>query len=291
MEVQAKELEILTPKGHSLDAVKFFTEKTTNRTLVISSATGVLQKYYTKYAQFFATKGFLVYTFDYHGIGTTGSQIDDLKKINTTLKNWGSNDQAAVIAFAKKHNPDSHITLVTHSIGGQIIGFNANHPMIDKIIMVASQGGYWKHFDGIHKPKMWLFWYVFIPVLTSIFGYFPSKKMRFFENLPKHLAYEWASWGKKENYMMHFHNQTDYFFNRIKVPILAMSFSQDDFAPKKTVDWLVNQYKNAQVTRIHHSPQNGGKHVKHFGFFKSSFKDPLWNQTLQWILNNTFKNE
>ena len=289
MDVQIKEIEIPTAEEHQLSSVKFASQNSINQTLVISSATGVLQKYYNKFAQYFAIQGFVVYTFDYHGIGKSGYSDLALKKNTTNLTGWGQIDQAAVIAFAKKEHPDASLTLITHSVGGQLLGFNPNHSLIDKVILVASQTGYWKEFRGIHRIKMWSFWYVLIPLLTPIFGYFPAKKLGLFENLPENMVHEWASWGKQKKYMMHFYNQKDYYFDAIKIPILAMSFSKDDYAPKNTVDQLVKYYSNAQLKRVHHTPKKGKKHIRHFGFFKSSFKEPLWEQSLQWILENTYQ--
>lgn len=289
MKAQTKELAILTEKEYSVSATKFFSKNDNGHTIIISSATGVLQKYYAKFASFFAIQGFTVYTFDYKGIGKSITSTKELKSYLGNLKSWGRNDQSAIVAFAAKENSEAKITLITHSIGGQLLGFNTNNHLIDQAVLVASQSGYWKYFNGIHLLKMWLFWYILIPFLTPIFGYFPSKKMGLFENLPKNMAYEWAEWGKKKEYMMHFHNAEDYFFDALKIPILSLSFSRDSFAPKKTVDWLTSQYKNAQIKRVHHIPENGENHVKHFGFFRPSFKDTLWQQTLQWVLNDKTK--
>ena len=164
-------------------------------------------------------------------------------------------------------------------MGGQLLGFNTSYKLIDKVILIASQTGYWAAFKSLNKLKMLSFWYVLIPLLTPIYGYFPSKKMGLFENLPRQMVKEWASWGKRKNYMMYYHNKTEYFFDALNLPMLALSFSKDNFAPKNAVDWLANEYKNAQVNRIHHSPKKGENHVRHFGFFKSSFKEPFWEQT------------
>jgi len=66
---------------------------------------------------------------------------------------------------------------------------------------------------------------------------------------------------------MHYFNESEYFFDALKAPMLALSFSKDDFAPKSTVDWLTDQFKNAQLKRVHHTPKKGEKHIRHFGFF------------------------
>lgn len=285
MEAQVKELSIQTVDGYSIAVSKFFIKPYSNHALVISSATGVLQKYYSHFASFCASKGVVVYTFDYSGIGKSVSSTRDLKKHSGNLKNWGQQDQASVVALARQEYPEASITLMTHSVGGQILGFNPNHHLLDKVIMVACQSGYWKYFKGFHGLKMWLFWYGLIPFITPLFGYFPAKKLGLFENLPKNMVYEWASWGKKAAYMMHFQNK-DYLFDEIELPILSWSFPNDSFAPRKTVDWLAKQYKNAHVTRLHY-PAEKQKQPGHFGFFKPSFKELLWEQNLNFILTNS----
>lgn len=289
MTVQIKETKISTPNGHPISIIKFLPKIDRNQTIIISSATGVLQKYYAKFANYFALKGFTVYTFDYSGIGNSVHELKALKEHQSTLSSWGSNDQAAVVAFAKKENKESSITLIAHSVGGQIIGFNSNYDLIDKVILIAAQSGYWRDFRGIHLLKMWLLWHAIIPTLTPVFGYFPSKKLGLFENLPKNMVYEWASWGKQKKYMMHYQNNSDYFFDSIKVPILALSFYGDHFAPRKTVDWMSSQYRSAQLERVHHHTTKQEQQLKHFGFFKLPFKEPFWDNTLQWILTNKYQ--
>lgn len=282
--MEVRDIHISTEKGHSLAATYFYGLKTNNKTLVISSATGVLQGYYKKFATYFAMLGYAVYTFDYYGIGRSGSELRILKRNSIDLKSWGSNDQAAVVAYAKEQQPENELILLTHSVGGQILGFNSRYLHIDKVVMVASQSGYWKFFKGLHYPKMWLFWNVMIPTLTPIFGYFPARKVGLFENLPKQMVYQWAKWGRKPNYMMHYHNVDDYYFDKIEGPMLSISFPKDHFAPKNAVDWLTRQFTRTNVKRYHHPDE--GPQPFHFGYFRERFKDPLWTMTHDWINNS-----
>lgn len=282
--METKEISITTGNGHSLSATRFSGSESIQKIIIISSATGVLQGFYRKFASHFAFAGYTVFTFDYHGIGKSGGEIEKLKNNTTGLKSWGSTDQAAVIAYVKIQYPNHELTLITHSVGGQLLGFNPNYALIDKVVLVASQTGYWKYFKGWHHIKMWLLWYVIIPVLTPIFGYFPAKGLGLFENLPRNMVYEWAKWGRQKDYLMHFHNEHEYFFDKIKIPLLSFSFPADHFAPKETVDWLTNQYTNAKVEREHYVPSNDKLYkLKHFGFFKEEFKDTLWIKTDEWI--------
>ena len=282
--MQIRDISIVTPQKHSLAATVFSSSKEAFKTMVISSATGVPQGFYKKFAAYFADLGYVVLTFDYYGIGNSGSETDVLKTNAYNLRNWGKNDQAAALAFAKTNYPENEIILLTHSIGGQIVGFNPNYKYIDKIVMVASQSGYYRYFAGLHSPKMWLFWNLLIPVLTPLYGYFPSARIGLFANLPKNMAYEWARWGRKKNYMMHYYNPEEYFFDKIKAPIFSLSFAGDTYAPKKTVDWLTAQFKNGKISRYHY--QEKGLQPLHFGYFKEKFKDLLWSKTHSWIVNN-----
>jgi len=282
--MESQEISITTKNGHSISATRFSGSQNIQKVIIISSATGVLQGYYRKFASHFAAIGYTVFTFDYYGIGKSGGEIENLKSNATDLKNWGRVDQAALVAYAKRQEPDCELILLTHSVGGQLLGFNPNYELIDKVILIASQTGYWKYFKGWDYPKMWLLWYVFIPGLTPIFGFFPAKVLGLFENLPKNMVYEWAKWGRQKEYLMHFHNDRDYFFDQIRVPLLSYSFPKDQFAPKATVDWLTDQYENAKVERIHYIPPNDKlNRLKHFGFFREEFKNTLWKKTEEWI--------
>lgn len=284
METPGKAVRVPTRKEYSLGARRFTPAKESGKILVISSATGVLQSFYGRFAAYMAELGFTVFTFDYRGIGESGSDPSQLRETGLDLRSWGSNDQAAMIRYAKSEMPNNELIVLTHSIGGQLFGFNPEFENVDKLVMVASQSGYWKYFKGIHLPKMWLFWNVLIPLATPLYGYFPAKKLGLFENLPREMVYQWARWGKKPAYMMHYHEDETYFFRDFTGPLLSLSFPEDIFAPKAAVDWLTNQYASASVTRVHYKPKGLGQ-PRHFGFFRQRFQEELWNFTHRWICN------
>jgi len=73
----------------SISVLKFEPQHSNTKSIVISSATGVLQKYYAKFATHFASLGFTVYTFDYSGIGD--SKPEHVKYNSSNLNDWGMN--------------------------------------------------------------------------------------------------------------------------------------------------------------------------------------------------------
>jgi predicted alpha/beta hydrolase len=135
---------------------------------------------------------------------------------------------------------------------------------------------------------MFTFWYVLIPTLTPIFGYFPAKKLGLFENLPKLMVYQGKRWGKHKDYLLSEFEFNDLQFKNYNKHLLALSFTKDEFASKSSVDWLAQQFSNANVDRRHIIPKDLGiSNVGHFGFFRNQFKASLWKMTHEWIENNT----
>ena len=140
MNYSVKTISLKTTSNHSIGVSVYNPKHSNNKSLIISSATGVLQKYYSRFAKHFTTLGFTVYTFDYYGIGRSNSK--NIKHITSNLNAWAV-DQAAVLKLAKQTHPEHKLILITHSIGGQLIGLNPEIKLVDAIITIGSQTGYW----------------------------------------------------------------------------------------------------------------------------------------------------
>ena len=188
-----KKIEIQTPLGYKL-GIREFLSKNSNNVVIICSATGVLQNYYEKFASFLQENNFTVYTFDYGGIGE--SLKNSLSKFNASASDWATNDIENVLLYAKEQNPNAKINVIAHSIGGQLLGLAPSYKIINKIILVASQSGYWKLWKGKGRLEMFFNWYILFPFLLTFFKYLPSKRISGMENLPKQMAAEWSNWGR-----------------------------------------------------------------------------------------------
>lgn len=250
--------------------------------LVIASATGVRQEFYNKFADYLSEKGITVITFDYSGIGQSLQQ--PIREIEGRLSDWGSKDLEAVIGYTLSHYADLRKVLLGHSIGGQLIGLAPSAVLMDKIILVAAQSGYWKYWKGIQRTKMWFNWHVLFPVLTNLFGYLPSKKVNGMENLPKNVADQWRRWGTHHKYMLGDPTIGAHYYEQIRSELIAFSMADDPLAPKPAVEWMTNIYTNAQTKRIHLYPRDhGAGKIGHFGIFKERFEPTLWKMMLKEI--------
>src|SRR5690606_34288923 len=108
--------------------------------VIINAATGVLARYYHRYAQFLAQQGFNVLTYDYRGIGE--SRPEHLKRCTYRWREWGEFDFSAALRVLQDRN-DLPIHVVGHSIGGILPGLASNAAGIDRMLTIGAQYAWW----------------------------------------------------------------------------------------------------------------------------------------------------
>lgn len=272
--------EISTKIGYKITATEFTPESISQGLVIISPATGVRQTYYFKFSEFLRSEGYTVITFDFGGIGE--SKFKSLRKFDTSAAAWGFNDLEAVLKFYQEKYPEELTAIIGHSIGGQLIGLASSISNIEKVILIATQSGYWKFWTGFERFKMFVNWYLIFPALTRLFGFFPGKKLGVMEDLPKSMALEWRKWCVSPNYLFDHLDEKSLNYSKLQTEIHSYSASDDDYAPMEAVDWLSYKYENSVVHRTHLIPEeiNCSK-IGHFGFFKQKMKETIWKMILR----------
>lgn len=255
-----------------------------NIIVVVIPAMGIKQKIYFDFVKFLSNKSIHTITFDYSGIGE--SLNGNIKDYKNNLHDWAKYDLEAVINYVTTQYSSKKIILIGHSVGGQLIGLNSNSRKASKIILIASQSGYWGFWRGLDKIKMFLNWNLLFPILTRIYGYMPSIKFSRMENLPRNVALEWAKWCSNSNYLFQYISEKDWFFSQINCKITSISIDDDFYAPQKAVNWLTDKYSNAKITKKHLKPNDFGlKNIGHFSIFHKKNEPFLWNLLLSEIEN------
>jgi predicted alpha/beta hydrolase len=251
--------------------------------VVIASATGVKRRYYDKFARFLASRGHDVVTFDYRGIGD--SRPRSLRGFHATMREWGTLDLSGVLAAAEERAHGRSVTLVAHSVGGQLLGQAENNGIVQRALFVGAQHGYWRHWSLERRTVLAPIWYGAIPVFSRVMGYFPAPWFGLGEELPKGVALEWAHWCTHRWAMPGAPNDVHRErFRRLTIPIHAVSVSDDTFAPKPAVDALLTFYERAAVTHEHVRPREVGfDAIGHFGYFRSFVAPVLWEPAARWI--------
>jgi predicted alpha/beta hydrolase len=256
------------------------------KTVLLASATAVRRRYYHGFARHLADRGLTVLTFDYRGIGD--SRPASLKGFRASMRDWGTSDLAGAIAWLTARYPGRPLVGVGHSAGGQLFGLASNNQRLSALLTVGAQHGYWALWPGLRKFAMALLWWIAIPLVTRLFGYFPSRLLGLGAELPKGVALEWASWCRDPAYVNGRHRPPAAdAFAAFTGPLRAYSFSDDAYAPPISVDRLAAFYSAATLERRNLTPRDlGVAAIGHFGFFRDDFRSSLWSEAADWLLRH-----
>lgn len=272
-----------TPLGYGISTTRLIHPES-SQIVIIASATAVVKEYYKHFAKYLYENSLSVVTFDYGGIGK--SRPISLRSFGTSAHKWATNDLETVIGYVKEKHPDKKITLLGHSIGGQLIGLAPSSLLAEKVILVASQSGYYKLWQASERYKMLFAWRVLFPLFNKTMGYIPTKAFTPMEDLPGGMAMEWARWCLSPNYLFDHIDVESLYFDKISVPLYSYSTDKDKFATPPSTDWLTNKYSKALVTRIHLKPEDYGvKTIGHFGYFQKKCSSLVWPELLSKIKN------
>lgn len=257
---------------------------------LIAPATGARRTRYARFASFLAAQGWSVVTFDYRGIGGSRQQPEGTPA--PTMQAWGELDLADVITWIHEHHRPSRLVAVTHSIGGQLLALAPNHHLVDAMVAVGVQKGYWRLWPGPRKYGVYLFFKLYIPLCVALFGRLPLR-MAALDDLPPGVALDWARWCQYDDFLDAGRQSLRERFSRFRAPILALSFEDDIyFAPREAVDSLMERYYvNAPCLRCHIIPAaHGLEEVGHSGFFdREDFPQRWWLEVSNWLKSGTLE--
>ena len=245
--------------------------------VLIAPATGILARFYSAFAQWLADERQLTaLTFDYRGIGK--SLVGKLSECEATKVQWGQEDLTAALDALAHHAPGLPLYLVGNSAGGQLIGLMRNVRKLERIVQVASSSGHLKHLDFPLRIVAPILMKGVMPVSNRILGYSISKKLGWGEDLPRHVARQWAEWCSGPGYVENDFGRaiTEHHYYDITAPILNLSFTDDPIANDHNVDDLIRLFTKARMVKRRIDPHEVGmKEVGHLGFFRRSAK-ALW---------------
>lgn len=108
-------------------------------TILVASATGVLQGFYRRFAEYAVSHGFDVVTFDYRGIGRSAPR--SLKGFEMDFRDWAVKDLGALID--RLDHESAPLYLVGHSYGGHALGLLKNHSRITAAYLF---GIWWRRY-------------------------------------------------------------------------------------------------------------------------------------------------
>ncbi|AUZ05565.1 MULTISPECIES: alpha/beta hydrolase family protein [Vitreoscilla] len=278
-------VSIALPNGQNLSGTLFHrADIRFNQAIVICSGTGFLQTYYAAFATWLAAQGYTVLTFDYDGIGP--SLQGDLKHCSVGLQDWGTRDIPAAVDFLLAHTGLPQALLIGHSAGSQMLGVMPNHAKIAKVIAIAGSTGHLANMRPEFARKANFLFTVYMPLSNLVFGYAKLKAIKWGEDLPRHVARQWAQWCKNGHYVRTAIDRGDIehdFHTQITQPITVIHAEDDDIANAANVAEFLSTFPNAIKTTRCLNPQTYGfKHIGHNHILRPSHQK-LWDIVLQEI--------
>lgn len=268
-DVRRRDLEIPATDGYRLAATAFEHVDRSRETplVIVSPATSVPRRFYTRFASDLAARGFDVITYDYRGIGE--SRPLALRGFPARMSDWGEKDFEGVLRHAHDVLRRDRVRVVGHSVGGQLLGLAASNAMVERAVCMGSQLGDFRLWPLAQRPRMLAIWYGVIPLANAVFGYVPGK-LGIGEDLPAGIAAEWRDWCLTKGYFFGKEDGDERRagYARIDADLLAISVQRDPFAPRASVDAWAHAFPSARLTREHIEDTRLG----HFGYFRESAK-------------------
>ncbi len=270
--------------GYALSAQLWNPQGPARGAVIISCATGVLSRYYARYASFLTEHGFIALTYDFRGIG--GSRPQRLRDMQMRWRDWGEYDFDAAVRFMRERDPQGLLVAVGHSAGGFMPGFAETASEVDRYLNVAGQFAYWRDYSAERRLGMYAKWHLFMPAVTRSVGYFPGRRFGWLEDLPAGVALEWSRRGARleDSYPAHEHELLFSRFAAIRAPILAVSTSDDEFATLAAMRRGLDYFRNSPRQLVQLNPRAlGFERIGHFGLFHDRHRNGFWRETLEWI--------
>lgn len=278
-----QEQTIRTADGTPIVLRSFEPDSPDHGSVVIGGAMGVRQDYYRPFAEWLASQGWRVTTFDYRGSGAS-MPSGGLRGFKADLFDW-TRDYEAAIDQAHAALPGKPLYLLGHSLGAQLPGLLDNQHKVSGLLSVAAGSGYWRENAPQLKRIVPYFWFFLVPLATRLCGYFPGRKLRKVGDLPAGVILQWRKWCLNARYSVGAEGEgVRQRYASVKFPVTAVSITDDELMTLRGTHSLVSLYENARSEVLRVAPADlGVRRLGHFGPFRSEHERQLWPRLAGWL--------
>jgi len=237
--------------------------------ILIVPAMAVPASKYQLLARTFNDYGIDAATIDLRGVGN--SSIRASREHDFSYQTIIDQELNAAINVLQQQLPQSDIYLLGHSLGGQLSALYASEHQhnIKGIVLAASCSVYYKGWPFPTSIGILLFSQI-ASLAGRLLGHFPGRKFGFGGREARTLMQEWATNARTGKYKLkHSTNNYAELLTKVTLPILAVNYAEDTFAPIAATDNLVNMLSGAQIQRAVLSGKDLGiKKAQHINWLK-----------------------
>lgn len=278
----AQEIRLTAADGVVTAADVYLPPGERKASMLVAPAMGTPRRFYRHFCEWLSENGYLTLCLDYRGIG--GSAPDKLRGYDAEILDWVK-DLNAAHTYLQRSFEEMPRFYLGHSVGAQLIGMLEEYNAFQAHFFIATGTGAYSHFEGTGRFKVGLFWKVFLPVLTTVYGYLPGWIFGSKTNVPAKVAWQWRRWGLSEDYLFsHIGGEIDpaaVHYDEVTGDVIAYCFTDDEMIPRSNLEHLLKYYPNTTQTLHDIDPaQLGVSAVGHMGFFRKAHKDKLWTMVL-----------
>jgi len=278
----AQAQQVHTVDGQSITVYLHEPAQTARGGVVIAPAMAVPQRYYADFADYLAGQGYRVWTFDYRGMGESGSE--DVRSCTADLSDWVDKDYEAVMQTALAALDGLPLYVVGHSLGGQTAPLLASAPRIAGLVNVGVGSGAPRHNQRPVRLRSPLLWYLLIPVLCPLFGYFPGASIGLIGDVPRRAMEQWRSWCLTPDYILSGEPRARDAYAKARYPVLSLIFSDDELLLESGCRMMHDAYTGTEVDYQVLTPEEFAlSRIGHFGFFRSEHESSLWPLVGAWL--------
>lgn len=267
--------------GHPLAANRFDPPGAVLGSVVIGPAMAISQGFYAGFASWLATRGFVAWTFDYRGTGD--SWRGPKRGAPGSLDDWLGKDYEALLQAAHAHVPTRPLFAIGHSFGGQCAPLLPSRRLLRGLVNIGVGSGAMRHNTPRIRRQAPLLWYLLVPLLCPLFGYFPGARIGVIGDLPNGAIRQWRRWCLDPHYLLGADPRARDAYASAEYDVLGLSFPDDELLLEAGSKMLHAAYCRPVDYRVVAPASVGLDRIGHFGFFRPQSEATLWPLVSQWL--------
>jgi predicted alpha/beta hydrolase len=281
--VHQHKIRVRAADGAESDATLFDPDPGPPRaTIVCTPAMGIGARHYEALAGELARRGFGVLTVELRGVGS--SSVRARLGVDFGYRELVLDDLPAAIAAARGIFPAAPLVLLGHSVGAHVSALYASLAPdgIAGLVFVAAGTSFFRSWRFPLNVGMLLVAQL-TRTVSRLLGYFPGRRFGLFGTEARRLMLEWSTLTTRGRFAVaECEHDFEEALPKVTLPVLALSFEGDLFAPVGAVEHLLSKLPRAGITHRHlRAADLGATSVDHFRWAK--YPAPIADAIARWI--------